>query len=156
MIDHPIDIHKYWVGQKIHMKSWKLQCEMKKNDESHNILKKLKWIFFYIGKISLHLILKLFIWWWFFFSFFWHEYYIFLSPHFSLSLCDKHNVIISKVYYESIFLIIHSFFFNMMINKVYYNMNNQNFNNIINDEYDFKNLNLFVIQKNCNCDRLFT
>jgi hypothetical protein len=30
LIDHPIDIHKYLVDQKIHMKAWKLQCEMKK------------------------------------------------------------------------------------------------------------------------------
>jgi hypothetical protein len=26
----------------------------------------------------------------------------FLNPHFLFSLCDKHNVIISKVHYESI------------------------------------------------------
>jgi hypothetical protein len=27
----------------------------------------------------------------------------FFNPYFSIFLCDKHNVIISKVYYESIF-----------------------------------------------------
>jgi hypothetical protein len=72
----------------------------------------------------------------FFFFFLTWILYIFESTFFTF-LCDKHNVVISKVYYESIFKITHSYFFNMMINKVYYNMNNQNFNNIINDEYDF-------------------
>jgi hypothetical protein len=35
----------------------------------------------------------------------------FLSPHFSFSMCDKHNVIISKVHTESILLfkLIHNF-----------------------------------------------
>jgi hypothetical protein len=35
----------------------------------------------------------------------------FLSPHFSFSMCDKHNVIISKVHNESIFKknLIHNF-----------------------------------------------
>jgi hypothetical protein len=45
----------------------------------------------------------------------------FLSPHFSFSLCDKHNVVISKVHYESIIFLEFTFF--MMI-PMYDNMNN--------------------------------
>jgi hypothetical protein len=54
----------------------------------------------------------------------------FLSPHFSFSLCDKCNVVISKVHYESrIFLKFIQFFFVMIPIKVYDNMNNWKIDN---------------------------
>jgi hypothetical protein len=60
----------------------------------------------------MHLTIKLFILWWpiLFFLFF-HYYDIFLSPRFSFSMCDKHNVSISKVHNESIIFLklIHNF-----------------------------------------------
>jgi hypothetical protein len=76
-------------------KWWKSQCvkflNMKKN---------------YIGKISMHLTIKLFILWWLFFNFnFDITMTYFLSPHFSFFVCDKHSVIISKVHNESNFFI---------------------------------------------------
>jgi hypothetical protein len=53
----------------------------------------------------MHLTIKLFILWWpiFYFNFDIIMTY-FLSPQFSFCMCDKHNVIISKVHNESIFL----------------------------------------------------
>jgi hypothetical protein len=47
----------------------------------------------------------------------------FLSPHFSFSLCDKHNVVISKVHYEPIiFSEFIQYFYDDF--QVYDNMNN--------------------------------
>jgi hypothetical protein len=47
----------------------------------------------------------------------------FLGPHFSFSLCNKHNVVISKVHYESIiFLEFIQYFYDD--SQVYDNMNN--------------------------------
>ncbi len=53
----------------------------------------------------------------------------FLSPHFSFSMCDKHNVIISKVHNESILFLklIHNF--NKIFTKVYCNMDNEKIEN---------------------------
>jgi hypothetical protein len=48
-------------------------------------------------------------------------FWIFFSPHFSIFLCDKHNVVISKVHYESIISLT---IFMMFPIKVYDNMNN--------------------------------
>ncbi len=56
--------------------------------------------------------IKLFILWWPIFNFnFDITMTYFLSPHFSFSICDNHNVIISKVHNESIFFLklIHNF-----------------------------------------------
>ncbi len=56
----------------------------------------------------------------------------FLSPHFSFSMCDTHNVIISKIHNEFIFFPENSsIIFNKIFIKVYYNMENEkneNFN----------------------------
>ncbi len=57
----------------------------------------------YIGKFSMHLTIKLLILWWPIFIFIFDiTMTYFLSPHFSFFVCDKHNVIISKVHNESI------------------------------------------------------
>jgi hypothetical protein len=83
----------------------------------------------YIRKISMHFINQFFIWWCFIFYFDTTLMY-FLSPHFSFSLCDKCNVVISKVHYESrIFLKFIQFFFVMIPIKVYDNMNNWKIDN---------------------------
>jgi hypothetical protein len=31
---HPIDVTRHVIGQKIHVKSWKFECEMEKNDKN--------------------------------------------------------------------------------------------------------------------------
>jgi len=50
----------------------------------------------------MHFINKFLIWWLFIFKFlFWHYFDIFFETAFSFFLCDKHNVVISKVHYES-------------------------------------------------------
>jgi hypothetical protein len=86
----------------------------------------------YIEKNSMHLTIKLFILWWpIFYFLIWCYYDIFLSPHFSFSMCDKHSVIISKVHNESILFLklIHNF--NKIFTKVYYNMGNEKMKKLI-------------------------
>jgi hypothetical protein len=57
----------------------------------------------YIEKISMHFTIKLLmLWWHIFFIKFDITMTYFLSPQFSFFMCDKHNVIISKVHNESI------------------------------------------------------
>jgi hypothetical protein len=61
----------------------------------------------------------------------------FLNSHFALLyLHDKLNVLILKVCYEYTFLKNPSIYFNIILTKVYYNMDNLNFDNV-NVEYDF-------------------
>jgi hypothetical protein len=52
-------------------------------------------------KVLMHFINKFFIWWCFIFYFlFWHYFDIFFESTFFM--CDKCNVVISKVHYKSI------------------------------------------------------
>jgi len=57
-----------------------------------------------IKKVSMHFTNKFFVWWWFILFYFiltliWH---FFESTFLFLFLCDVHNVVISKIHYESI------------------------------------------------------
>jgi len=63
-------------------------------------------------------------------------YKTFSESTFSCYMCDKINVIISKVHYESIVFLEFSHIFNMILIKFYYNMDNLHFNNVI-VEYGF-------------------
>jgi len=57
----------------------------------------------YIGNLSLHLTIKLFILWWLIiFLIFDITMTYFLNSHFSFLMCDKQSVMISKVHNESI------------------------------------------------------
>jgi hypothetical protein len=78
-----------------------------KNDENQDELKNLIWKIIYIGKISMHLTIKLLILW----CPIWYYYDIFFESTFFFFVCDKHSVIISKVHNESILFLklIHNF-----------------------------------------------
>jgi hypothetical protein len=75
----------------------------------------------------------------------------FLNPHFSFFLCDKYNVIISKLHYEFIFFCNSPITFMMIFIKLYNNMDDWKINNV-NVEYNVYILNSFIIQKTYNCD----
>jgi hypothetical protein len=82
-----------------------------KNDKNHDELKKLIWKKNYWKNFNasytwfIHFMVPCF------FFYFFNYYEFFLSPHFSFLMCDKHNVIISKVHNESILFLklIHTF-----------------------------------------------
>jgi len=76
----------------------------------------------------------------------WH---IFLNSHFSFYLCEKDNVIISKVHYESIVFFKSPFF--KKSTKFYCNMDNFNFNKV-NAQIWLYILSSFLIQKNYDCN----
>ncbi len=60
----------------------------------------------YIKKVSMHFTNKFFISWFIFlFLFFDTTLTHFLSQHFLFFMCDRHNVVISKVHYESIIVL---------------------------------------------------
>jgi len=69
-------------------------------------------------------------WWWpilfYFLTLIWHTIWIYI---FQFSF-DKCCVIISKVHYESTFSLNSSINFNMILNKVYYKMDNNLFDNV--------------------------
>jgi hypothetical protein len=49
---------------------------------------------------------------------------LFFSPHFSFYLCDKLNVIISKVHHESTIFLESSIFLNMIPTKIFCKIDN--------------------------------
>jgi len=74
--------------QKIKFFNMKWIFKDKNLQQSHHLkLLKFKYIHIYIRKVSMHFI---------------NKFFIFLSPHISFFLCDKHNIFISKFPYKSI------------------------------------------------------
>jgi uncharacterized membrane protein len=62
---------------------------------------------------------------------------MFIEFTYKFNMWNKDNVVISKLHYKSIFFIYSSIFINLIINKVYCNMDNYKKMAIINVKYDF-------------------
>jgi len=107
-----------------------------KNDKHHGIYYFLIKISLYIDFFSMNLIYKFLIWWLsiFILTLIWHTFWIHILHYYICMI----NLMLSfwKFIMNKLLKINQSIFFNIILIKVYYNMDNLNFDNV-NVEYDF-------------------